>query len=140
MKLYQIIFHDNGRLSFKVQGILAYLKHIHNVYYKLSNAVPILLVFSGNDHIDSQTIDKIFHAFVYLCLVLWFSGQYKISFTFFLVITLYGVLIEFIQYFLPYRSAELMDIFSNQIGVIVGIIFSMSGLCGWSKKFENYFF
>ena len=102
--------------------------------------LPSYWFFSGNDHIDSQTIDKIFHAFVYLCLVLWFSGQYKISFTFFLVITLYGVLIEFIQYFLPYRSAELMDIFSNQIGVIVGIIFSMSGLCGWSKKFENYFF
>lgn len=102
--------------------------------------LPSYWFFSGNDHIDSQIIDKIFHAFVYLCLVLWFSGQYKISFTFFLVITLYGVLIEFIQYFLPYRSAELMDIFSNQIGVIVGIIFSMSGLCGWSKKFENYFF
>ena len=102
--------------------------------------LPCYWFFSGNDHIDSQTIDKIFHAFVYLCLVLWFSGQYKISFTFFLVITLYGALIEFIQYFLPFRSAELMDIFSNQIGVIVGIIFSMSGLCGWSKKFENYFF
>ena len=101
---------------------------------------PSYWFFSGNDHIDSQTIDKIFHAFVYFCLVLWFSGQYKITFTFFLVITLYGALIEFIQYFLPYRSAELMDIFSNQIGVIVGIIISVSGLCGWSKKFENYFF
>ena len=102
--------------------------------------LPSHWFFSSDDHIDSQIIDKIFHAFVYFCLVLWFSGHYKITFAFFLVITLYGALIEFIQYFLPYRSAELMDIFSNQIGVIVGIIFSMSGLCGWSKKFENYFF
>ena len=102
--------------------------------------LPSHWFFSSDDHIDSQIIDKIFHVFVYFCLVLWFSGQYKITFTFFLVITLYGALIEFIQYFLPYRSAELMDIFSNQIGVIVGIVFSMSGLCGWSKKFENYFF
>ncbi len=85
--------------------------------------LPSHWFFSSDDHIDSQIIDKIFHAFVYFCLVLWFSGQYKITFTFFLVITLYGALIEFIQYFLPYRSAELMDIFSNQIGVIVGIIY-----------------
>ena len=102
--------------------------------------LPSHWFFSGNDHIDSQIIDKIFHALVYFFLDIWFSGQYKISFTFFLVITLYGALIELIQYFIPYRSAELMDIFSNQIGVIVCIIFSMSGLCGWSKKFENYFF
>ena len=77
-----------------------------------------------------------------LCIFVLFCGfQVNIRLLLlFLVITLYGALIEFIQYFLPYRSAELMDIFSNQIGVIVGIIFSMSGLCGWSKKFENYFF
>jgi len=102
--------------------------------------LPSHWFFSANDHIDSQIIDKIFHALVYFFLVLWFSGQYKISFTFFLVITLYGALIELIQYFLPYRSAELMDIFSNQIGVIAGIILSILGLGGWSKKFENYFF
>ena len=28
----------------------------------------------------------------------------------------------------------------SKLHVIVGTIFSMSGLCGWSKKFENYFF
>ena len=102
--------------------------------------LPSHWFFSGDNHFDSQIIDKIFHALVYFFLVIWFSGQYKISFTFFLVITLYGALIELIQYFIPYRSAELMDIFSNQIGVIAGIIFSISGLGGWSKKFENYFF
>ena len=102
--------------------------------------LPSHWFFSGDDHVDSQIIDKIFHVLVYFFLVLWFSGQYKVSFTFFLVISLYGVLIEFIQYFIPYRSAELMDIFSNQIGVIAGVIFSTFSLGGWSKKFESYFF
>jgi len=102
--------------------------------------LPSHWFFHGDDHVDSQIIDKIFHALVYFFLALWFSGQYKVSFTFFLVISLYGVLIEFIQYFIPYRSAELMDIFSNQIGVIAGVIFSTLSLGGWSKKFESYFF
>ena len=102
--------------------------------------LPSHWFFHGDDQVDSQIIDKIFHAFVYFFLVLWFSGQYKMSFTFFLVISLYGVLIEFIQYFIPYRSAELMDIFSNQIGVITGVVFSTFSLGGWSKKFESYFF
>ena len=102
--------------------------------------LPSHWFFSGDDHVDSQITDKIFHVLVYFFLVLWFSGQYKVSFTFFLVISLYGVLIEFIQYFIPYSSAELMDIFSNQIGVIAGVIFSTFSLGGWSKKFEGYFF
>jgi VanZ family protein len=77
--------------------------------------------------------DKLFHALVYcifaLLLLRSFQASRPCSAEFFLKITAftaafsYGIIIEIYQYFLPARSMELMDIFSNGIGAFIGILF-----------------
>jgi VanZ family protein len=48
--------------------------------------------------------------------------SYKKLVKFFIFAVLYGAIIEVIQYFLPFRSAEWADLLSNSCGAILGII------------------
>ncbi|MCK5072274.1 MAG: VanZ family protein [Bacteriovoracaceae bacterium] len=77
-----------------------------------------------NKIFEYDHIDKIFHYMSYLMLAFWFSGIHekkgipRIFFVFFLM----GTVIEILQYFVPGRSTDVMDILFNTFGNISGII------------------
>jgi VanZ family protein len=52
-------------------------------------------------------------------------------------ISFYGIIIECIQYFSPYRTYELFDILANELGVILGILISFKLTNNWVIKIED---
>ena len=94
-------------------------------------------LFSSEIEEESIHIDKIIHTFVYVFLVIWFSGQVKMTLSFFVIVSFYSCVIEFIQYYLPYRSFEWLDMLFNQIGIVIGIIIGDVLLKKWSSKLED---
>ena len=100
--------------------------------------LPIDWFFADSLDLTNTASDKIIHICVFIFLSCWFSGQFKSNIKLLFCISLYGVLIEFLQQFTPYRSAELFDILANEIGIIIGIIIAIKYLTGWSLFAEKY--
>jgi VanZ family protein len=99
--------------------------------------VPLDWLFSPETKEESIYIDKIIHTLVFVFLVLWFSGQVKMTLRFFVIMSCYGGIIEFVQFYLPYRSFEWLDLFFNQIGILSGIIIGEAFLKEWSLNLEE---
>tara|TARA_Y100000590_G_C15499358_1_gene930966 strand:+ start:529 stop:852 length:324 start_codon:yes stop_codon:yes gene_type:complete len=94
-------------------------------------------LFSSEIKEESIYIDKIIHSLVFVFLVLWFSGQVKMTLSFFVIVSFYGCIVEFFQYYLPYRSFEWLDLLFNQIGIVTGIIIGEVLLKEWSLNLEE---
>ena len=83
--------------------------------------------------------DKLLHMCVFFIITIWLSGQYtfdsfkKIGFLLFL----FGVFIEIIQFVLPYRDAELLDLLANLLGIFIAIVVANLGYFGWLLKLET---
>ena len=82
--------------------------------------------------------DKFLHMCVFFIMTIWLSGQYtfdsfkKIGFLLFL----FGAFIEIIQFVLPYRNAELLDLLANLLGIFIAIVVANLGYFGWLLKLE----
>jgi|TARA_B110000438_G_scaffold33918_1_gene33675 VanZ family protein len=100
--------------------------------------IPPDWFFSDDIELPNIVSDKIIHICIFIFLSCWLSGQFKSNIKLLFFISLYGILIEFLQRLTPYRSAELLDILANEIGIIIGIIIAMKYLTGWSLIFEGY--
>ena len=94
-------------------------------------------LFSSEIKEESIYIDKIIHTLVFVFLVLWFSGQVKMTLSFFVIVSFYGCIVELVQYYLPYRSFEWLDLLFNQIGIVTGIIIGEALLKKWSLNLEE---
>ena len=83
--------------------------------------------------------DKFLHMCVFFTMTIWLSGQYtfdsfkKIGFLLFL----FGVFIEIIQFSLPFRNAELLDLLVNLLGIFIAIVVANLGYFGWLLKLET---
>ena len=52
-------------------------------------------------------------------------GCYKVNNLFTMVyVVLFGVFIEFVQFFIPYRSADVFDVLADVTGGLIFILFS----------------
>lgn len=93
-------------------------------------------VFSWFDHSD-----KLLHAMTFLTLSVWFSGQYRppAYLRVGLALLLFGLLIEFCQFMVGYRTADWRDMVANTVGVIVGFSVAIAGLGGWSQRLEDWY-
>ena len=94
-------------------------------------------LFSSEIKEESIYIDKIIHTLVFVFLVLWFSGQVKMTLSFFVIVSFYGCIVELVQYYLPYRSFEWLDLLFNQIGIVTGIMIGKVLLKKWSLNLEE---
>ncbi len=70
--------------------------------------------------------DKVSHALAFLSLS--FLADYSFPRSHFSIrkivpVLAYGVLIEYIQYFLPYREFSLLDMVGNTVGLLIYILF-----------------
>ena len=82
--------------------------------------------------------DKTLHFFVFMLLMLWFSGVFRLRVTPLVAVGLagFGVLIELLQAQVPYRSAELADALFDFGGIATGWLFAIAGLSGWIRWVE----
>ncbi len=84
--------------------------------------------------------DKWLHGITFAFLTVWFSGQFarRAYWRLALGMLAFGGLIEVCQYFLEYRSAELLDLVVDVIGIIAGLAIAFAGAGGWSLRVENW--
>jgi len=72
--------------------------------------------------------DKLLHFAGYVVFIISAMVAFRIRLGFMvLLLFTYSVLIEIIQYFLPYRTFEGMDIIANLTGLIVGSVLWVGG-------------
>ncbi len=88
-----------------------------------------LVSFSGTTTIKSPVSDKLVHAVFYLAFtLLWYSylkerRKKYILLKLFLTAVVYGIIIEVLQYMMPYgRNFDTKDILANTAGGFLGII------------------
>ena len=93
----------------------------------LAISVFITTIFSIQEvNIESSvsSLDKLLHflCFSYLTLITWLSRILNKDLHVYVIVLAYGIFIEIVQRFLPYRSFEYLDIFADFVGVIAGLI------------------
>lgn len=86
-------------------------------------------------------IDKWLHGIAFLVLALWFSGLYrrrsywKVG----LGLLLFGLGIEFCQRLVGYRTADMLDVGADAIGIVVGLVIGAISIGGWCLRVERRF-
>lgn len=122
----------------------------YKLLWKLANLVILILLASllllppewlfSNYIKDLPELltDKVIHIGVFILWTCWLSGQFISFFKIFFYTSIFGFLIEVIQYFLPYRSWELLDLLANEIGILIGVIVAIKFTSGWSLLIEKY--
>ncbi len=83
--------------------------------------------------------DKAAHLLAFTVLMLWFCGVFRLPYTPLVALGLvgFGVLIEFLQSRLPYRSAELADALYDVAGITLGWGLALAGLYRWTGWVEK---
>tara|TARA_Y100000768_G_scaffold289599_1_gene223728 strand:- start:220 stop:570 length:351 start_codon:yes stop_codon:yes gene_type:complete len=86
--------------------------------------ITILSIQEVNIESSVNFLDKVLHflCFSYLTLITWLSRILNKDLHVYVIVLAYGILIEIVQRFLPYRSFEYLDIFADFVGVIAGLI------------------
>lgn len=85
-------------------------------------------------------IDKLHHVFAYLALMLWFGQLYRPFRKKLLIaigLVLMGIAIEFAQEQTGYRQFEYFDMVAGAIGVICGLILSLTPMGRSLRFFET---
>ena len=104
------------RRLFSFQTIYAY-----TFFVVIVSIIPISIRYN-----QGIPLDKITHFFLYFIFSFLVSNTLALKdyrhncIKGFFYVFIIGVMIEIIQYFLPYRSFELLDIFSNSFGALLG--------------------
>lgn len=88
-----------------------------------------------------RNLDKWAHFLTFAALALWFAGQYRPRSYWRIALGLFafGVLIEMCQRLVGYRSADLLDVGANSIGIVAGLAIALAGAGGWCLPFETWY-
>jgi VanZ family protein len=79
------------------------------------------LAFMPVENIGADS-DKLNHLLAFIVFVFLISQSFKLNIKFIIFFSfIFAVFIEFVQYFLPYRSAEILDIFADMLGSVIGL-------------------
>lgn len=85
-------------------------------------------------------VDKWAHVTTFVVLTVWFCGIYRRR-SYWLIavgLTVFGLLIEIFQRVVGYRSAEVIDLIADIIGILIGLGIALSGAGGWSLRIESW--
>ncbi len=120
-------FHSN---NIKVASkVMKQLKYLH--LWKLISLLMIFATFfvclmkAPSTGVKISHLDKIAHFMIYFSLIVWNTQVFEKRNFKFLIFFLFlmGLLIEIIQYFLPWRSFEWQDLGVNILGTLIGYFF-----------------
>ena len=100
--------------------------------YRIVFLVLFLLIsytaLTPQGDISIPYLDKIFHFSAFILLSLFLDLSVKrtllLSKAALIFLIFYALLIEIVQYFLPYRSAEFFDFISDLLGILVYLYFA----------------
>ena len=100
----------------------------HSLKVILGISILIISVLSVLE-IEAQSwvnfSDKFLHfsLFLYLTILSWLSRIIHKELFLYAIVLAYGILIEIVQIYIPYRSFEILDIFADFLGILAGIFF-----------------
>ncbi len=108
----------------------------------LASAILILCLIPPSNKISSiEGLDKVEHALAFLALTAWFAalierpGYWALS----IMLLGLGVGIEIAQYLMALgRSAEIFDVIADTVGIILGVILSLSIHESWLQRIERW--
>ncbi|MCC7259163.1 MAG: VanZ family protein [Gammaproteobacteria bacterium] len=82
--------------------------------------------------------DKLLHFATFAFLTVWFLGMVepRLVWRVLVALVLYGLLIEILQRFTPYRSSEAWDLVADVAGVGTGWLLAATSLRGWCGRVE----
>lgn len=86
-------------------------------------------------------LDKWLHGITFVFLTVWFSGQYRRQAYWRLAAGMlaFGLLIEICQRIATTgRSAEIVDLVADSIGIAIGLVVAQAGAGGWSLRVEEW--
>lgn len=88
----------------------------------------------------AQNVDKWLHSLTFLMLTLWYAGQYRPRSYWRIALGLigFGVFIELCQRMLSYRTADLLDMGANTVGIAFGLLIAVAGAGGWCLRIEEW--
>ena len=109
-----IKFNKNNSI---VDYILRNLKLIFYSYI----AIIMYLSFAPVSYVGSDS-DKVNHILAFIVFAVLFEFTYRLNKILFCVAAglVFGVFIEFVQYFLPYRSCDFFDVLADISGILIG--------------------
>jgi VanZ family protein len=84
--------------------------------------------------------DKGAHFLVFMSLMLWFGGVFRLERAPFVALSLlaFGILIELLQSRLEYRSAEVADALFDFGGILLGWALAATSLGRWAGVIESW--
>ena len=110
---------------------------IHLTFRIILTISIVLISFLSIQEVDIESkikiLDKFVHffCFTYLTAISWLSRIFDKEFLVYVIVLAYGILIEVVQKYVPYRSFEFLDIFADFLGILGGIILI--------KIFKNFY-
>ena len=103
--------------------------HSSRILLVISILVISFLATSETNLTTQNSIDdKLLHflCFAYLTLIFKLTQFIQQDFWLYVIVLAYGILIEIVQMFLPYRSFEFLDIFADFMGILCsGLLFKL---------------
>jgi VanZ family protein len=107
----------------------------------LGTLIPAFWLWPDVSRVAFFAFDKWLHGITFAFLAVWFSGQYSRQQYLAIGAGLFsfGILIELCQRMVSYRTAELMDLAADTVGIAIGLGIALAGVGGWSLRFEERF-
>ncbi|WP_456399893.1 VanZ family protein [Persephonella sp.] len=94
-------------------------KYIKTLFFLYITVITVLALLPAPETPTNDKLNHLIGFFILSFLMKW--GLKKGYWTTFFWSFLYGVIIEFIQYFIPYRSGEYGDVVADTLGSIFGL-------------------
>jgi VanZ family protein len=100
--------------------------------------IPAFWLWPDVSRVTLIDFDKWLHGATFAFLAVWFSGQYSRNryWVIGIGLFLFGIVIELCQRMVSYRTAELMDLVADTVGIALGLIIALAGMGGWSLRLE----
>lgn len=100
----------------------------------------VVALLPGSTVMPLSISDKLLHAGAFAAFMVWFSGIFEPRYAPRIALALfgYGAMIEGLQSFTGFRTAELGDLVADGVGILIGWAVGAAGLRHWCSFLERW--